>query len=125
MSPPQNQPVQKSFKPWNTGWPQNLWELNEVAIYTQAAYLRLLGHVLRQQMTPPSCEVFNPVNIVGSLDVCADGTYQYAVTPVSGSTYEWVVVGGVIESGQGTPVVFVRWNTSASQPSITIKQTFP
>lgn len=125
LSPPQNQPIQKSFKPWNTGWPQNSWELNEVAIYSQAAYLRLLGNVLSHQMTPPSCDIENPVEIEGSLDVCADGTYQYSVTPVSGSTYEWVVVGGVIESGQGSPVVFVRWNTLSPQPSITINQTFP
>lgn len=41
--PPQNQPVQKSYKAWNTSYPENSWQLNEPAIYSQAAYLRLLS----------------------------------------------------------------------------------
>ncbi|MBL7828323.1 MAG: glycoside hydrolase family 9 protein, partial [Saprospiraceae bacterium] len=55
ISPPENQPIQKSFKSWNTGWPQNSWELSEVAIYTQAAYLRLLSNVLAGKSNPPQC----------------------------------------------------------------------
>lgn len=43
ISPPQNQPVQKSYKAWNTSYPENSWQLNEPAIYSQAAYLRLLA----------------------------------------------------------------------------------
>ncbi|MBI1226764.1 MAG: T9SS type A sorting domain-containing protein [Bacteroidetes bacterium] len=43
ISPPQNQPIQKSYKDWNTSWPENSWELTEPAIYTQAAYLKLLS----------------------------------------------------------------------------------
>lgn len=125
ISPPENQPVQKSFKPWNTGWPEDSWELNEVAIYTQAAYLRMLGNVLLGQSQPPSCDIDVPVEIVGSLEVCADGTYNYTVLEVPGSTYVWEVVGGAIVSGQGTHSVYVLWDTSAPVPSITIHQTFP
>lgn len=43
IAPPQNQPVQKSYKAFNTGWPQNSWEVSENAIYSQAAYLRALS----------------------------------------------------------------------------------
>jgi len=125
ISPPQNQPIQKSFKSWNTGWPENSWELSEVAIYTQAAYLRLLGNVLAYQNQPPSCDIENPLVIVGSLDVCADGTYNYTVLEVPGSMYLWEVVGGIITSGQGTNSVYVLWNTSAPMPSITIHHSFP
>lgn len=55
ISPPENQPVQKSFKSWNSGWPEDSWELSEVAIYTQAAYLRLLSNVLLNRHNPPDC----------------------------------------------------------------------
>lgn len=125
ISPPENQPIQKSFKSWNTGWPENSWELSEVAIYTQASYLRLLGNVLNGQSQPPSCALENPVQIVGSLDVCADGTYQYSVLDMPGSVYVWEVVGGSIVSGQGTHSVYVLWDTSAPMPSITIHHTIP
>ncbi|GAB4023862.1 hypothetical protein GCM10028808_75140 [Spirosoma migulaei] len=43
ISPPQNQPIQKSYKAWNTSYPENSWQLNEPAIYSQGAYLRLLA----------------------------------------------------------------------------------
>jgi endoglucanase len=48
ISPPMNQPVQKSYKEWNTGWNstyntnENSWEITEAGIYTQAAYISLL-----------------------------------------------------------------------------------
>jgi len=44
ISPPQNQPVQKSYKDWNTSWPENSWEIAEVGIYTNASYVKLLSY---------------------------------------------------------------------------------
>lgn len=41
--PPASQPVQKSYKDWNTSWPENSWEITEPAIYYQAAYVRLVS----------------------------------------------------------------------------------
>ncbi|WP_085316563.1 glycoside hydrolase family 9 protein [Derxia lacustris] len=41
-----NQPPQKAYKDWNTGWPDNSWELSEPAIYYQAAYVALLGRII-------------------------------------------------------------------------------
>ena len=44
MSPPMNQPQQKSYLDFNTNYPQNSWQISEPAIYYQAAYLRLLSN---------------------------------------------------------------------------------
>ncbi len=43
QSPPSGQPIQKSFKEWNTGWPQNSWEITETSIYVTASYISLLS----------------------------------------------------------------------------------
>lgn len=41
-----DQPPQKAYKDWNTGWPDNSWELSEPAIYSQAAYVQLLARLM-------------------------------------------------------------------------------
>ena len=46
LVPPQSQPILKSYLDWNTGWPQNSWELSEPAIGYQAQYIRLLASFL-------------------------------------------------------------------------------
>lgn len=43
ITPPKNQPHQKSWKDFNTSWPLNSWTITEPAIYSQAAYVRLLS----------------------------------------------------------------------------------
>ena len=43
LAPPLNQPVLKSYRDWNTSFPQNSWQISEPAIYYQAAYLRLIA----------------------------------------------------------------------------------
>jgi len=48
--PPAGQPAQKSYKDWNSGWPQNSWEITEPAIYSQASYLRLLARVMQSSL---------------------------------------------------------------------------
>lgn len=47
LSPPTGQPVLKSYRDWNTSWPENSWEVTEPGIYYQAAYLHLLAGVVR------------------------------------------------------------------------------
>lgn len=44
VSPPDNQPPQKSYLDWNAGWPQSSWSVTEPAIYYQAAYVKALSH---------------------------------------------------------------------------------
>ncbi|HMQ50303.1 MAG TPA: glycoside hydrolase family 9 protein [Saprospiraceae bacterium] len=46
ISPPANQPITKSYLDWNTGWPENSWEISEPAIYYQSAYIRLLSQII-------------------------------------------------------------------------------
>lgn len=43
LQPPLQQPAQKAYLDWNTGWPQNAWQITEPAIYYQSAYLFLLS----------------------------------------------------------------------------------
>ena len=43
ISPPAGQPIQKAYRDWNTGWPQNSWTVTEPAIYYQSAYIALLS----------------------------------------------------------------------------------
>ena len=44
LSPPANQPPQKSYLDFNSGSPTNSWEVSEPAIYYQAAYVRLVAN---------------------------------------------------------------------------------
>ena len=43
IEPPMNQPHQKSYRDWNTSWPENSWEVTENGIYYQASFVRLLS----------------------------------------------------------------------------------
>jgi endoglucanase len=46
VTPPLAQPIQKSYKDFNDGWPLNSWEITEPAIYTNATYLRMLSRFI-------------------------------------------------------------------------------
>lgn len=52
-----NQPPQKAYRDWNTGYPENAWELSEPAIYYQAAYVQLLARL----MLPPAFDTQAPI----------------------------------------------------------------
>jgi hypothetical protein len=43
LAPPLDQPIQKSYKDWNTAWPEDSWQITEPGIYYQAAYVYLLS----------------------------------------------------------------------------------
>ncbi len=45
IEPPENQPILKSYRDWNTGWPQNSWEVTECQLASQGSYLRLLAEL--------------------------------------------------------------------------------
>ena len=57
ISPPQNQPVQKAYKDWNTGWPENSWEITEPSITCQGAYVKLLSKFVSGESCPPPTNV--------------------------------------------------------------------
>lgn len=48
VTPPMNQPVQKSYKDFNDGWPVDSWTVTEAGIYTNAAYVRMLAKFCSQ-----------------------------------------------------------------------------
>ena len=72
LSPPANQPIQKAYLDYNSGFPNVSWEITEPAIYYQAAYLRLLANYVNtsivssnenQSLVRGEIELFpNPTN---------------------------------------------------------------
>jgi len=60
-------------------------------------------------------EVFNAVNtsvISGPTNPVQFQTVTYSVLPTLGSTYNWNLIGGTIQSGNGTNSIDVLWNNS-------------
>ncbi|MBK8846599.1 MAG: glycoside hydrolase family 9 protein [Bacteroidetes bacterium] len=118
ISPPQNQPTQKSYKDWNTSWPQNSWEITENAIYSQAAYSRLVSQYACAVCTSPAA-------IAGPASVCNSSSATYSVTSaMAGTTYNWCVTNGYISNGQGTNTITVNW-TNGSSGVVTIYKQEP
>lgn len=68
-------------------------------------------------------EVFIP-DMTGGDTVCENGVYPYAVPALPGNTYLWMVTGGEIVAGQGTPEVQVRW-LAPGAGSITVMRLCP
>jgi hypothetical protein len=52
VTPPYGQPPMKAFRDWNTGWPENSWEITEPAIYYQASYSLLLSAFATDTFAP-------------------------------------------------------------------------
>ncbi len=47
LAPPAGQPRQKSYRDWNTPWPDSSWAITEPAIYYEASYIRMLSWFVR------------------------------------------------------------------------------
>jgi len=106
-SPPTGQPEMKSYLDFNTGYPENSWEISEPSITYQAAYIRMLSHSV--SLSPLSglpniglnsgcIEVFpNPTNniftITGSLSL-----YTIDIIDASGAVYS------TLNSNNGTSI---------------------
>ncbi len=52
LSPPANQPPQKSYRDFNDGWPESSWEITEPAIYYNAGYILLLSNFVENAVVP-------------------------------------------------------------------------
>ncbi|MCB0397243.1 MAG: glycoside hydrolase family 9 protein [Flavobacteriales bacterium] len=75
-----NEPVQKSYHEWNTGYPENSWEITEPGIYYQSAYIRLLASFTEL----PAVDCFGETGggaFVDSCGICAGG--NTGITPVT------------------------------------------
>ncbi|MEM7245743.1 MAG: glycoside hydrolase family 9 protein [Acidobacteriota bacterium] len=86
LEPPQNQPVMKSYRDWNTSWPENSWEVTENQIAYQAAYIRLLAWSARPATVASPTIDRQPVEAVGcdggsamlSVEASGDGMLGFA-----------------------------------------------
>jgi glucose/arabinose dehydrogenase len=63
------------------------------------------------------------VPIIGNVTPCANKEAQLYVEPVEGATYQWIVTGGTIVEGQGTPQITVLWG-SDGQGSVEVLLSF-
>ncbi len=53
VAPPAGEPLMKSYRDWNTGFPEDSWEITEPAIYYQAAYIRNLAAMMMESTVLP------------------------------------------------------------------------
>ena len=60
LSPPENQPAEKSYKDWNTGFPENSWEITEPANGYQASYVKILSKFVTPT-TPLPVHILHPL----------------------------------------------------------------
>jgi hypothetical protein len=77
ITPPENQPMMKSYLDWNTSWPENSWEITEPSITYQSAYIRLLAQYATQLSTPETCSIVSSkedsgANTLRSAIACAE-----------------------------------------------------
>lgn len=110
ISPPQNQPQQKCYKDWNTSWPENSWEVTEVGIYTEAAYIKLLSSYADTFSIPTSVAQTtsidawsvtpNPANDFISITGKAGANAQLQLFDLSGK----LVLQQTVTPGQQVPV---------------------
>jgi chitodextrinase len=62
-----DEPLQKRYKDWNAGFPENSWIFTEVAIYNQAPYVSLLSRLMTPTSDPTDTEAPTaPTNLVAS-----------------------------------------------------------
>ena len=71
-----NQPPQKAYKDWNTGWPENAWEITEPAIYYQAAYVQLLARLMTPG-TPDTQAPTAPTKLAASAITATGATLKW------------------------------------------------
>jgi endoglucanase len=87
VTPPLNQPIQKSYKDFNEGWPINSWEVTEPGIYSNSAYVRMLGNYIGHMLElPATCAEACPANLVIDDVPISPNTYKAELTIASAGT---------------------------------------
>jgi hypothetical protein len=127
LAPPLDQPAMKSYRDWNTGFPEDSWEVTEPAIYYQAAYVRLVAGFLADDASAPSIETqpHSQVAAAGqtaTFSVTASGalpmSFQWSFngSPIAGATSSSYSVGSVQAANAGSYAVSVtnRFGTATS-----------
>ena len=86
ISPPKNQPIQKSYKDWNTSYPENSWEISEVGIYVNAAYVKLLSKFADSTSVTSENETFSESNNIFIYPNPANGIINVIAGPTFSGT---------------------------------------
>ena len=95
---------------WSTGE-----TTQQISVDTGSYYVNVTDLNGCPGVSNPPFTVYSIVNtsvISGPLNPTQFQTVTYFVDPTSGSTYNWTLVGGTIESGQGTNSIDVKWTNS-------------
>jgi hypothetical protein len=95
---------------WSTGE-----TTQQISVDTGSYYVTVTDLNGCPGVSNPPFTVYSIVNtsvISGPLNPTQFQTVTYSVNPTSGSTYNWTLVGGTIESGQGTNSIDVKWTNS-------------
>jgi endoglucanase len=80
VTPPAGQPPQKSYLDWNTGYPDNSWEITEPGIYYQAAYIKLLAGFISEVPSGVAERTLAPVPEKLTLQVNAVNPFHQVTT---------------------------------------------
>ncbi len=67
ISPPKNQPPQKSYKDFNTSWPLNSWSVTENSCGYQVKYIRLLS-----KFVDTTYDCHGDLNGTATIDACGN-----------------------------------------------------
>ncbi|MCF8254978.1 MAG: PKD domain-containing protein [Bacteroidia bacterium] len=62
-------------------------------------------------------------NIIGKTSSSDKNIDSFYVANTAGSTYNWIVNGGSIQSGNGTDKIFVKWTTGATAGNVQVTET--
>jgi hypothetical protein len=84
MTPPCNQPHQKSYRNWNGVWPDASWEVTEPAIYYQAAYVKLLSKFVKGPATGPEPILSVVTGVEDDRPAPSDGALRVWPNPTEG-----------------------------------------
>jgi len=111
LEPPQGQPILKSYRDWNTSFPENSWEVTENHIPYQAAYVRLLANLVATTV-PNSPPVIRDQPVASA--TCEGGAASFTVRAegVDPLSYAW--------RKDGTPLTESAPYSGTDTPSLTI-----
>ncbi len=74
--PPGGQPPQKAYLDFNTGFPENSWEITEPAIYYQAAYIRFLANYVNDQAVTSQVDLLLATDCIELFPNPTSGIFQ-------------------------------------------------
>ncbi|MFN3404308.1 MAG: glycoside hydrolase family 9 protein [Cytophagaceae bacterium] len=117
ITPPLSQPAAKSYKDWNTGWPQNSWTVTENAIYNNATYIRMLSRFIGTVCTLPVTLSGFSANVVdqGKVELLWTTTTEknnsHFIIERSSDGKEFLPIGQVKGSGNSTvPITYLSYD---------------